>query len=659
MKIRHNHLEYRSLCRFFLPLSSSEAFHYAIIFVSIPSLTLFERTETRLMKLSIKMTIIFTATILAALLIFSSYAATSSINGAMSFTKARFSNMAELIERDLSQDIEMMELTLDTLVGTPSFLSSLKQMVRDDSDDNKVGLAAAQKALQLLYQSPMVDNYYRVTFYTRDGLFITSRADKDSAIFSGSDFAKSIINSLSYLSAADNTLTAVILAPHDDPFSPRENVHVYGVVQQVLYHGTPIGYLEVSKEYADLERIMSFIDDQAVIVQAIFDDGTALFTSTDDVIAWPETIEEGVYTIIDIEETGQSYSTLYTHIDELSLHLYIAQDASIDLQKQIFITKDMQRYALYILLPAAVLITLVSFELTSSIRRLTKKVRQLPADSALSVDPSITQNLSTVVVNRRDREIYELEQAFNAMMLRLRESTANEITLRSGALSARLSALQTQVNPHFIYNTLNIISAKAMETGSFEIIEICDQFAQMLRYSTDTRSQSATLGEEIEHVRNYLLLSKARYEDNLEYTIDVPEDMYSLTLPKLTLQPIVENALIHGFNGSNTLRRLSVTGRIEENMLHLEIRDNGVGFAPDVLESLNRRIPEISSQPNGADMNTGHIGLFNTCLRLYYYSKGAMHISIRNDDGAVVVLSMPCTPKGDSARIPHDGGQHA
>ena len=82
--------------------------------------------------------------------------------------------------------------------------------------------------------------------------------------------------------------------------------------------------------------------------------------------------------------------------------------------------------------------------------------------------------------------------------------------MREGTLQAQLSALQTQINPHFVYNTLNIISAKSMESGNYEVIEICDQFAQMLRYATDTRSRTATMAEELENVRYYLMLSKAR-----------------------------------------------------------------------------------------------------------------------------------------------------
>lgn len=166
-----------------------------------------------------------------------------------------------------------------------------------------------------------------------------------------------------------------------------------------------------------------------------------------------------------------------------------------------------------------------------------------------------------------------------------------------------------------------------------------EQFS--LRYTTATNSRTATLQEEIENVRNYLQLAKARYEDNLEYAIDVPAELNGLTVPKLTLQPLVENALTHGYNGSNTLRRLSVTGRIESGELRLRIQDNGTGFTPEMLGNLSKRIEEIQLDRSFATDASTHIGLINTCLRLHYYSKGAMCMSIRNEDGAVVELTMP------------------
>ena len=109
------------------------------------------------------------------------------------------------------------------------------------------------------------------------------------------------------------------------------------------------------------------------------------------------------------------------------------------------------------------------------------------------------------------------------------------------------------------------------------------------------------------------------------------------------LQPLVENALNHGFDGTNVLRKLSVTGKIQDHQLILDIRDNGTGFSEEMLRSLRERIRDIEDGKVSIEVAGGHIGLVNTCLRLHYYSQGKMHVSIRNDGGAVVTITMPAS----------------
>lgn len=153
------------------------------------------------------------------------------------------------------------------------------------------------------------------------------------------------------------------------------------------------------------------------------------------------------------------------------------------------------------------------------------------------------------------------------------------------------------------------------------------------------------MAEEIENVRSYLMLAKARYENNLEFTIDVAENLNAITVPKLTLQPLVENALTHGFNGQNELRRLAVTGCVQNDHLILIIRDNGTGFSEEMLQILRARIQDIEKSQTFLEASDGHIGLVNTCLRLHYYSHGQMHVSIHNDNGAIITITMPCADK--------------
>lgn len=593
------------------------------------------------MKLNIKMMFLFSVTMLIALFAFSSYTIETNLDGSTKYTSARFTNMSASIASDLEQHINMMSMTANDLTKNLSFMSSLNQFIRDDSADQKVGAAARKAALQNLYQSPLVDQYYRVSFISMAGQYITSLADKDFNYTIPSEELLNLIDILS-LPEEDSGNSYQILAPHPDVFSPRHDIMVYGIVQPVQYYGTTIGYITVMNECSTLDHILDFIDNTAEVeVQVVFDDGSLLYCSRDTIHTYSSNLTMNEMLEWTDPETNSVLQVFHTRIEALGLNLYLAQDKQYASLKDDVIRTNILKRAMLIMLITFVFIGAISFGLTRSIRRLTKRVKQMSSGNVLLCDPSSAQPLTETVTSSGDQEIHALELAYNDMLLLLRDSTINELTLRESTLQAQLNALQTQINPHFIYNTLNIISAKSLENGNFDIIQICDQFASMLRYSTDTHSHTATMQEEIENVRSYLLLAKARYEDNLEFTIDVPDDLQNMEVPKLALQPLVENALTHGYDGKNVLRKLSVIGKIADGTLLLEIRDNGTGFSDEMLQNLRQRISDIETNTGSIEEDGRHIGLINTCLRLHYYSKGTMHISIDNDNGAVVTLSMP------------------
>lgn len=594
------------------------------------------------MKLNLKMMLLFSAMMVAAVAILSSYSTQLNIDSFSDLSKLQFDSISHTVSEALDQQLSLMDLVLEELLDNASFMAALNQFVRDDSEDQKMATAARNTVLQQLYRSPLVENFYRVSFYTTAGSFVTSRFEKDDYLVSGTERAREVICALPWLAGVDHAPTQRhILTSHPDFLSVRRDMPVYGIVRAAVYHGNPLGYLEVSNEFSELEAIMAIADQEGVDVQVRFDDGAILYSTADETPAYPADMPQGEIIRWSDPSAGVNQSVMHTRVEWLNLSLFVAQDSAVIEASISRIIQTIVRTAILIIVPTLLLIALVSMRLTQSIRKLTRKVQLSPIESAPGDESRIRQALSTTVTSTGDPEIHELELTFNDLMLKQRESTRNEIAMREGTLQARLSALQTQINPHFVYNTLNIISAKSMESGNYDVIEICDQFAQMLRYATDTRSRTATMAEELENVRYYLMLSKARYEENLEFTIDVPRDLSGLTVPKLTLQPLVENALNHGFNGSNALRKLWIIGHICDQKFTLEIRDNGNGFSREMLARLRRQIDEVETNKLTIDTSNGHIGLVNTFLRLHYYSNGTMHMAICNDDGAVVTLTFP------------------
>lgn len=592
------------------------------------------------MKISERMVLTFSLMVLIVIASFSGFVNHILLENSMESNNTLFNNTGTNILKALEQQMSMMDITAEELLDNLTFMSALNQFVSNDSSDRKVANAARNAVLQQLYRSPMVDSFHRVSFYNTRGDFTSSRFQKDDYLESGTELAVEVISSLPWLSSA--ATQRQILPLHNDFLAVRRDISVYGIVRPVIYHGRFLGYLEISNEKSTLTDMMSSSTESDILIQAVFDDGTVFYSNSDQIYDYPADMEK--QTIIEFadRENGIHHSVMCLRCNWMGMNLYLAQDHSVITARNVDILMRTARLALLIFIPAVAVIIIISRTVTKSVRGFTEKVRSLSFDYVLEDSPATLQTLQTVVSSPNNIEIFELEETFNRLMLRLRDSTRNEIALHESTLQAQLKALQMQINPHFIYNTLNIISAHSVESENWEIFDICDQFAQLMRYSTDSRSESATLAEEINNARNYLLLAKARYEEELEFSIDVPETLYELTIPKLTLQPLIENALTHGYDGHNTKRFLSITGFVQDRELILEIRDNGTGFAPEVLERLQSRIRDIE-EGNGQLLEAGnHIGLTNTCLRLHYYSRGSMHISIRNDNGAVVLLTMPC-----------------
>ncbi len=591
------------------------------------------------MKMSQKLILLFSILAVLTTVANSIFSYKSKMVDLETSTSQNLSALCEKMLSEVEQQVLLMDYAIESLTANISFMDSFYAAgMEHDSGDIGETVAIQNIISRTLYQEPILENFHRVSVYARNGFFLSNRFEKTDTVASMSDEAQEIISNLPYLPEVDALpFQRHIVGPHGDPWVSVKATQVFTVVRSVTWHGQLIGYIEVNASVSDLADILLLENIEGFLAQAILDDGRDLFRCANDDVEY-KNLNLGGMTRVPLKDGGERL-VVRMHSDYLGMSVYVSQDMSVYNRQAEALLRNYVLVAAVILLITILLIALISLGLTSSIRKLTRKVKQLPPDSLLK-HPN--DALTDMVSARFDREIYQLEQVFNELLNQLRLSMKNEIVMREGTLQAQFSALQMQINPHFIYNTLNIISAKSMECGNEEIIEICDQFAQMLRYATDLRSKTATLGEELRNARRYLMLAKARYEELLAFDIDMPQDAEGFLVPKLTLQPIVENALTHGFSGRSDRREIKLTGTLKNDLLTLTIRDNGNGFDEEVLENLRKAFARIEREHIPESETTGeHLGLINTYLRLFYYSKGMIRMRIFNDHGAVIMLTLP------------------
>ncbi len=207
------------------------------------------------------------------------------------------------------------------------------------------------------------------------------------------------------------------------------------------------------------------------------------------------------------------------------------------------------------------------------------------------------------------REFNEIGTSINAMAAQLQETIRNEYELKLAQKNLQLQALQSQIQPHFIINTiysfitLNQIGEQETLNDAFY------SFAHLLRYVL-SRSRETTLGAELDFLNDYCSLCLLRFGNRLSYEISCPEELRSLSMPKLLLQPLVENAVIHGIEPSEVPCKLSVEAERHGNSLYILIEDNGVGFKDEELNS-----PDSIGIKNVEN----RISLWGAGIKLYIY----------------------------------------
>ena len=303
------------------------------------------------------------------------------------------------------------------------------------------------------------------------------------------------------------------------------------------------------------------------------------------------------------------------------------------------LTASVLQYAVRIALLALIAITCSLAASYFIARRVTVPLKALHADIE-ALDLGNLDDIGAGTHTSDLGEIDELRMAFRDMRRKLNESIQEAVSLRAHEKEAQLVALQSQLNPHFIHNMLQTIGIMAEEGSPAAIQELIMNLARMLRYVSSTESTTATLGTEIEYAESYLAGMRARFADSLEYAIEVPPEMRRIVVPRLILQPFIENC----FKYATTARppwRIQIRGDCADGRWFLEILDNGPGFAAGTMARISERLSAPREAGAGlSPMSISGMGIVNSCerLRLAFGEEAVFEITNRPDGGARIVL---------------------
>lgn len=225
----------------------------------------------------------------------------------------------------------------------------------------------------------------------------------------------------------------------------------------------------------------------------------------------------------------------------------------------------------------------------------------------------------------KDDEFNQLNTAFQEMLLRLK----NAIT---GEINAQICALQSQMSPHFLYNTIAVISATAQENDNQLIVDMCQTLSDMLRYSSSFSKEQVTLRDEIEYSQSYMQLMKMRYEDCLYYDFRIAPDCLSIQTPKFILQPLLENCFQHGLTHVEFPWYVSVEINASETEWCITVSDNGSGFPDGMISAITEKAETmyLDLQNELPKSHIGHLGLSSIYVRLKAIYKDNLIFQLEN-----------------------------
>lgn len=249
-------------------------------------------------------------------------------------------------------------------------------------------------------------------------------------------------------------------------------------------------------------------------------------------------------------------------------------------------------------------------------------------------------------------EVGRLSRGFNTMLDSLEHLITQVYEAQLREKDAQLLALQTQINPHFLFNTLNSMRALSRKQQATAVAAIAESLAELFRYSMSNWHEPVPLHEELAHVANYVTIQRARFGDRFAFDCVVPPELQATLLVKLSLQPLIENAISHGLDRRRTGLCITIRACLHEHDLRIEVTDNGYGIDASTLARLRASLahPLAAAQLPTADVGIG-ITNIDRRVKLLFGEQYGIHIQVEPGIGTSVALHLPYRTTASSSQI--------
>ncbi len=273
----------------------------------------------------------------------------------------------------------------------------------------------------------------------------------------------------------------------------------------------------------------------------------------------------------------------------------------------------------------------ISDKISNPIKRLDGSVREIESG-----------NLDVEIVPSGSYEVEHLGKSIKNMLGRIKVLMSDLVEEHNAKRKSEFDTLQSQINPHFLYNTLDIIVWMIENENSDKAVSIVTALAKFFRISLSKGKNIITVKDEVEHVRNYLMIQNMRFKNRFEYSIDVDEEVLSYSSLKLMLQPLVENAIYHGMEFMDGDGEIDVKVFKEDDSLYFTITDNGLGMSEDMVEALLSK--DFVPSKKGSGIGVKNV---NERIKLYFGNEYGLKVESEPDEGTKITIHLPAVVYGE------------
>lgn len=563
-----------------------------------------------------------------------------------SLNKRFVSTNRELIENgkdDITNYLQDFEYMATTVYRYTPFMNVLRDGVSSDLTNNQ---EEVNRILIYLFNTrPEIEQMH---LYINEGK--DSYTNYHSAL-SGRGKYENVYENPYYLQLSQSNDFTVIEPPHEIysynnlsliPESQKKKVLSFHNIIRDIPADTPLAFLSIDINLSQLSAVADRLyTKEAEDFYLMNEDGVVVYSSEEKLIGtinkqeWFQQLKQAPGTTsrsLEWEDASFSGVIVYDEFSESLKDWYIVKRIPYDLLYQsaretAFTNILIGLFSLVIVVFATMA---VSFKFTAPIKVLIANMKKVEKGEFQADFDSLGND-----------EFGMLGRHFKLMVATINDLIQREYKLEIENKSSQLRVLQSQVNPHFLYNALQSIGTLALKHKAAQVYSLLTSLSKIMRYSMNMKEDIVPFKDEIQHVKSYLTLQKQRFAERFEYELSIPGEVETVRVPKMILQPIVENCFKHGFDQLEEEAFIQIEACLQkEETLIVTVKDNGTGVteakAKTIQQDLIEQIPIDGMQGES-------IGLKNIYdrLQIYYYNQAKMTIKSVENGGFTVIIEIP------------------